>query len=107
MGKGKDAPGDEKSLEEMTIKEVRDLAMEVPGIAGVHQMNKHEMIMAINKSKGVAEKETSGPSIREMKKSIRLFKQKIKDALDANDKKMATRHRRKVSQLKKKTRRAV
>jgi len=107
MGKGKNAPAAEKSLEEMTIKEVRALAMEVPDIAEVHQMNRREMVMAINKSKGIAEPETSGPSLRDLKKSIRLFKEKIKNALDANDKKLATKYRHKVGQLKKKTRQAA
>jgi len=107
MGKGKDAPAAEKALEEMTIKEVRALAIEVPDIAGVHQMNKTEMIMAINKSRGVEQTEISGPSLRDLKKTIRLFKEKIKSSMEANNKKQAAMYRHKVGQLKKKTRQAA
>jgi hypothetical protein len=46
-------------------------------------------------------------SVKDLKSKIRAFKAERKAALEAKDKKMATIYRRRISRLKKKTRRAA
>ena len=134
----------EKPLDKMTVKDLREIAKEIPDITGVHGMNKAELLDAIEKAKGIAEtpkekaeapkekvetpkekteapkkkaeapkkkvdtpKKIKGISVRDIKNKIRSFKAERKAALEAKDKKMATIYRRRISKLKKKTRRAA
>ena len=52
-------------------------------------------------------KEIKGISVKDIKNKIRSFKAGRKAALEAKDKKMATIYRRRISRLKKKTRRVA
>ena len=47
----------EKSLEKMTAKEMREMAVGLPGIEGAHAMKKEELITAIRAAKGIPEPE--------------------------------------------------
>ena len=47
----------EKPLEKLTAKELREMALAIGGIFGVHAMKKDELIAAIRKSKGLPEEE--------------------------------------------------
>ncbi|MDM8517141.1 transcription termination factor Rho, partial [Desulfobacterales bacterium HSG16] len=99
----------EKPLEKMTAKELRDLAMEIPEITGVHGMNKVELVKEIKKSRGIVDNAGSkkGSSVRDIKKKIRKVKALREKALKNDDKKMAVIYRRRISRLKKKTRNAA
>ncbi|MBW2591236.1 MAG: Rho termination factor N-terminal domain-containing protein [Deltaproteobacteria bacterium] len=148
----------EKPLDKMTVKDLREIAKEIPEITGVHGMNKAELLDAIEKVKGIVEtpkekaetpkekvetpkekvetpkkkveapkekaetpkekvetpkkkveapKEKKDRSVKDIKSKIRAFKAERKTALEAKDKKMATIYRRRISRLKKKTRRAA
>ena len=155
----------EKPLDKMTVKDLREIAKEIPDITGVHGMNKAELLDAIEKAKGIVEapkekaetpkekaetlkekaetpkekaeapkekaeapkekaetpkkkaetpkkkaettKKIKGISVKDIKNKIRSFKAERKAALEAKDKKMATIYRRRISRLKKKTRRAA
>lgn len=105
----KDKTEKEKPLEKMTAKELRELAGEIPEITGVHGMNKIELVSAIKKARGIEEtvgrREVVG--IRETKKKIKNLKEQRADALASKDAKKATILRRRISRLKKKTRRAA
>jgi len=57
----------EKPLEKMTAKELREMALGLPGIHGVHAMKKEELTIAIRKAKGIAE-----PEPKKEKKIINL-----------------------------------
>ncbi len=106
MGKKKKVTK-EKPLEKMTAKELRELGKQIPDIKGVYGMNKAELISAIKKVRGIVEdtgKKTAS-SVREIKKTIRTLKAEREIALDKNDKKMAAIYRRRITRLKKKTRR--
>lgn len=46
-----------KTLEKMTSKELREYALGIPGIEGVHAMKKEELLSAIRKAKGLPEDE--------------------------------------------------
>ncbi len=99
----------EKPLDKMTVKELREMAKEIPEITGVHGMNKAELLSAIKKARGI-EAETvkkADSSVREIKKKIKELKVKREAALKTKDKKTATIYRRRISRLKKKTRKAA
>jgi hypothetical protein len=99
----------EKPLEKMTAKELRELGKQIPEITGVYGMNKAELISAIKRARGIEEdtKTTSDASVREIKKKIKALKADREKALNSNDKKMADIYRRRITKLKKKTRRAA
>ena len=97
----------EKPLEKMTVKDLREMAKDMPGISGVHGMKKDELIVAIKKVKGIKEEpvKKADASVAEIKTKIKSLKAQRQAALEAKDKKMATIYRRQISRLKKKTRR--
>jgi len=97
----------EKPLEKMTVKDLREMAKDMPEISGVHGMKKDELIAAIKKAKGIKDEpvKKAVASIGELKKKIRAFKAQRQTAIEAKDKKMATIYKRRISRLKKKTRR--
>ncbi len=109
MGVKKKKKTEEKPLEKMTAKELRELAIKIPEITGVHGMNKAELIGAIKRERGIEDElgKQTDSSVRETKKKIRELKVKREAVLKAHDAKMATIYRRRISRLKKKTRKAA
>jgi hypothetical protein len=105
----KPAEAKEKPLEKMTVKELREMAKEMPDIVGVHGMKKEELIVAIQKTKGIkaAPVKKTDATVTVLKKKIKALKVERQAALEARDKKMATIYKRRISRLKKKTRRAA
>lgn len=97
----------EKPLDKMTVKELREIALEIPSITGVHGMNKEDLLSAIKAERGITEegRKKSARSMRETKQKIKALKVQKTDALKAADRKMADVYRRRISRLKKKTRR--
>ncbi len=110
MGK-KEKAAKEKPLEKITAKELRAVAMELQGITGAHGMNKAELLTAIRKAKGIEEtpsqKKRSDVLIRDVKAKIKELKQKKTAFASEKNKKMTDIFRRKISRLKKKTRKAA
>jgi hypothetical protein len=99
----------QKDLERMTVKDLREMALKIPEIAGVHGMKKEELIVEIKKAKGIkdAPVKKMDASVGELKKKIRALKSERQTALEAKDKKMAAIYRRRIAKLKKKTRRVA
>jgi hypothetical protein len=99
----------EKPLEKMTAKELREIGKEIPEITGVYGMNKVELVSAIKKARGITEDLTkkTDSSVREIKKKVKALKADRETALNNNDHKMAKIYRRRLTKLKKKTRRAA
>ena len=99
----------EKTLEKMTVKELREMAKGIPGITGVHGMKKDDLIVEIKKAKGIKDEpiKKADASIADLKKQIKALKVQRQEALEAKDKKKATIFKRRISRLKKKTRRAA
>ena len=106
---GKKKEAKEKPLEKMTATELRELAKEIPDIVGAHGMNKAELVAAVKKSRGIEEspRRRSRGSVRETKAKIQKLKKDRAAALEAKDKRLATICKRRISRLKKKTRRAA
>ena len=98
-----------KPLEKMTATELREVAKDIPQITGAHGMNKEELLSAIKEAKGIVDEDVkkSSKANRELKKKIQELKGQRAAALEAKDKKMATIYRRKISRLKKQTRKVA
>lgn len=109
MSKKEKAEKKEKPLEKMTAKELRDLALTIPEITGVHGMNKEEVLVAIKKARGI--KEVPGKkgsrSMRQLKEKIKELRAKKVEPQENKDKKAINQLRRRVSRLKKQTRQAA
>jgi hypothetical protein len=110
MGKMKEKEKKEKPLEKMTAKDLRELALTLEGIVGVHAMNKSELVAAIKEAKGIVEEKKTGKTdvdVRSLKAKIKQLKEKRSLAKEAGNNKLANAFRRRISNLKKKTRRAA
>jgi len=109
MGKKDKNEKKKKPLEKMTATELREVAMEIPEITGAHGMNKSELLAAIRKAKGIADpnekKKQGGDTVRTIKEKIRKIKALREKVQAEGNRRMAGIYRRKISRLKKKTRR--
>jgi hypothetical protein len=99
----------EKPLDKMTANELRELAKTIPEITGVHGMRKAELLAAVKEAKGIKEEvaKKADKTVAEIKKKIKALKAERQAALEAKDKKMSKVYRRRISRLKKRTRRAA
>ncbi|NPA39067.1 MAG: hypothetical protein GXO57_01275 [Thermodesulfobacteria bacterium] len=101
----RELPKLEKKLEKMTIKELREIALQIPEITGVHGMNKEELISALKKVYGIKEEpKRVGASMREIKAKIKKFKMLAEEAKKNKDWEKYERYRRLASKFKKRTR---
>lgn len=103
----------------MTAKELREMALGLAGIHGVHAMKKEELITAIRAAKGIAEpepkkekkafvkKEKVVLTVAQLKQRVRELRAKREGLLQEKNLKMVEIMRRRISRLKKKTRRAA
>jgi hypothetical protein len=113
--KKKEHKKEEKSLEKMTVKELRAIALEIPRAVAVHDMKKAELIACIKEARGIKDE---GPakikkkvvakiklSKSEIKGKIKKLKEEKKAAQASKDRKQIDILRRRISHLKKLTRR--
>jgi hypothetical protein len=109
MGKKKEKEKKQKPLDKMTAKELRELALTLEGIVGVHAMNKNELMDAVKKAKGIVEEKTkkSDVDVRALKLKIKELHEKKEQAKVEGNKKRVDDLRRKISNIKKRTRRAA
>jgi excinuclease UvrABC helicase subunit UvrB len=105
---------DEKHLDKLTIKELREIASEIPHERAVHEMKKEELIAFIKEAKGIKDeapvkKKRHIGKIKmtkpELKAKIRELKALRLQVLESKESEKARRLRHKISQLKKKSRR--
>jgi hypothetical protein len=98
-----------KPLDKMTVKELKEVALELPEISGVHGMNKAELLAAIKEAKGIEDttvKKTS-KTVGTVKSQIKNLKKMREAASKEKNAKLATIYRRRISRLKKKSRRVA
>jgi len=105
---------DEKHLDKLTIKELREIASEIPHEKAIHDMKKEELIAFIKEARGIKDeapvkKKKHVAKIKmtkpELKAKIRALKVLRLQALEAKEQKKAVRLRYQISQLKKQSRR--
>jgi len=110
-------PEFKKPLDKMTVIELRDVALEIPGITGVHAMKKEELLPIIKEYYGIEEEEApkgkkkkaqkGAASVHELKAKMGQLREKKKEVRAANDRKQADVLRRRINRLKKQTRKSV
>jgi hypothetical protein len=96
----------EKPLEKLTIKELREEALKIENIVGVHGMNKAELLEILREDRGLeTPTKKKKINVREIKKKVEELKKiRNKERSEGADKKRLSALRKKISRLKKKTR---
>ena len=106
---------DEKPLEKMTVKDLRDIALEIPhdhATVAVRDMKKEELVAFIKEARGIVDEEPAKKKVSvkaekvaltkpEVKQKIRTLRQEKKAAQDAKETKKADILRRRINKLKK------
>jgi len=107
MGKKERKDKKEKPLDRMTAKELREMALQIQGIVGVHAMNKNELVAAIKEAKGIVDekKRQTTVDVRVIKQKIRELRSQKTALKESGEKGKVITLRRRISRLKKKTRR--
>jgi len=113
--KKKSRKKEEKSLEKMTVKELKEIALEIPRGIAVHDMKKGELIAFIKEARGIKEEEPVRVEKRviakiklsksEIKGKIKQLKEEKKAAQETFNRKRLDFLRRRITRLKKQTRR--
>jgi hypothetical protein len=112
MGK-KEKEKKERPLDKMTTKDLRELALSIGGITGVHGLNKGELIAAIREARGeaapkagskAATKAAKAVPVRELKAKLVTMRATKQELATAGDKKKVEIMRRKINRLKRQTR---
>ena len=93
----------------MTAKELREMALGMEGIVGVHAMNKSELVAAIKKAQGIEDdkKRDKSGDVRTIKQKIRELRSQKETMREAGEKDKVQMLKKRISKLKKKTRRAT
>ncbi len=97
----------EKPLEKMTATELREVAKGISEITGASGMNKDELVAEIQKARGIevkSDKKKPSATIRQIKEKIEELKDQRETYLKEDNAKMAAVVRRRISRLKKQTR---
>ena len=106
----------EKSLEKMTVKELREIAVDIPHVQAVHDMKKEEIIAFIKEARGIRDEAPVGKKKKvvklkmtkaELKARIREFQRLKTQALEEKHRNEVRVLRRRISRLKKKSRKAA
>jgi hypothetical protein len=98
----------EKPLEKYTVKELKDMALALGTIQGVSAMKKQELIDVLKVEYDIPtkkERSTDVVSVIEIKKQVKSLKKELANMQEAGQRIPAMRLRKKISRLKKKTRR--
>lgn len=111
MGKKEKKEKKEKPLERMTAKELREYALSLGEIVGVHGMNKEELIRAIKEVKGIKDeggRKAATVNVRELKEKLRLLRLQKQELRQSGASRAAIDiMRRRINRLKKRTRKAA
>lgn len=108
---------DAKHLEKMTVKELREIATEIPHERAIHDMKKEELLAFIKEARGIKDETPAKKKVKrpvkikmtkpELKTRIRELKALRGQALESKENKKAALLRHQISQLKKKSRRVA
>ena len=97
-----------RPLDKMTVKELKEIGLQIPSLVGVHGMRKAELLIGLREAYGIKEEaRTGGGTVKGLKVKIRELKGLRAEALKAGEKPQAKILRRRISRLKKRTRKAA
>jgi hypothetical protein len=109
-----DEPELEKPLDKMTVKELREIALGIEGLTGVHAMKKDELLQRVKEARGIQDEAPPKKKavkkdldVKALKGKIARLKQEKAAAREAKDKKQTDILRRRINRLKKMTRKAA
>ncbi len=110
-------PEFKKPLDKMTAIELREVAMEIPGVTGAHAMKKEELLPIIKEYYGIEDEtpekgkkrkvQKAVASVHELKAKMGQLREKKKEVRAGKDRKQADILRRQINRLKKQTRQAA
>ena len=106
---------EEKPLDKMTVIELREIAHDIPSIAGAHAMKKEALLPLIKEARGLPQEKPEtkkkrakkGGSVKQLKQKIILVKEEKEAARSEKDRKKVTIHRRRINRLKKQIRKTA
>lgn len=106
-----------KPLDKMTTPELKEAALEIPGLSGVSAMKKEELQAVLREYLGIEEEapvkkakmKSQGPSVsvKELKGKIVQLRGQKKEARKAKDREKTDILRRRINRLKKMTRKVA
>ena len=103
---------EEKTLDKMTITELREIARDIPRSAAVLDMKKEELLALIKEHRGIKDEEPGKKkageatlNLTELKRKINGLKEEKTEARQARNHKRVDTLRRHISRLKKRSRR--
>lgn len=109
-----ESEADEKPLDKMTVTELRDIAKEIPGVAGATAMKKEELLFIIKEFRGIKEEEPVKKkekkiggkvvTVKDLKQKIIKLKDEKDGAHSEKDRKQINILRRRINRIKKHTR---
>jgi len=113
-----EAVAEEKPLDKMTVKELREIGKEIPDLSGVTAMKKDELLAAIKKARGIEEeappaKKKEGKAAKgkvdakALKGKIIQLKEERAKARQDKNKAQVDVLRRRINRLKKRTRKVA
>ncbi|MHC4184174.1 MAG: transcription termination factor Rho [Planctomycetota bacterium] len=101
---------EKKDISKLPATKLREMALKIPGIDGVHGMNKQQLVEAIKAAQG---KELEKPKkakldfdMSAMKKQIRMLKIERDEAISSKERAKLKEIREKIKRLKRLTRKA-
>ena len=112
IGQKEKADQQEKPLDKMTVKDLREIALNIPNVAGVTAMKKDQLLALIKEHRGIEDKKpikkkgTSKDkvSVKELKQKIVMLRIDKEDSYKKKDRKKTNILRRRINRLKKRTR---
>jgi hypothetical protein len=105
-----------RELDRMTAPDLRELAIKIEGVTGVHAMKKDELLRIIKEARGIPDEEkvkrakkekVIGLTLKELKTKVRHLKGEKAAAREAKDSKKVDILRRRINRLKKRTKKPV
>ena len=116
-GKKAEETTPEKPVDKMTAKELREIALEIPGVTGVHAMKKEQLLDVIKEYRGIDEEESvkkkkkkrvkPTASVTDLKEKISRLREEKQTARETKNLKTLDMLRRRINRLKKQTRKVA
>ena len=109
------AAEEEKPLDKMIVKELREIAKVIPGVTGVTAMKKDELLSLIKEYRGIEDEKPAKKkktvktdlTVKELKEKAAGLREARKSAMEQNDKNKVKVLRRRINRIKKQTRKAA
>lgn len=108
---------EEKPLDKMTVKELREIAIDIPGVTGVTAMKKEEVLAIIKEYRGIEDEEPvkkkkikvrkPALSMKELKEKAVKLREDKKTISGSKNRKKVKMLRKRINRLKKQTRKVA